>query len=202
LALGSPEWKSIPWQKTPKDLKDILVDVLVDMPGLVEEFDNMRLCHETGKQETLRLKLLEGCWEHDRRLLGWLDLLQRLINPVNRPQETRDPVTHVAQVHGMGLFWVTSLVLYSILWEVSSSKETPPERANPLLYARHLVDAIHILLQPSSGLYGIQSAILVLQAALEYIPKIPAPLISIRPLLVVLSPLRAAYVDRLARLEN
>ncbi|EAQ93566.1 predicted protein [Chaetomium globosum CBS 148.51] len=72
LVLGAPEWKSIPWQKVPKDFKDILVDVLVDMPQLVEEFDNMRLCNDAAKRTGLQVELEQKCWEHDQQLLAWL----------------------------------------------------------------------------------------------------------------------------------
>jgi hypothetical protein len=86
--------------KSPEDLKDILVKELVNIPKLVEESNKIQLCYKTGKQQPLRLRFLETCWKYDKRLLGWLDLLQRLINPFHKPQETRDPVAHVMQVHG------------------------------------------------------------------------------------------------------
>ena len=176
LVLSTPEWKSIPWQEIPKDLKDILVDILVDMPGLVEAFDNMRLCTERSRQAALRLELIQKCWEHDRQLLAWSGLLCQVVNgntgkkPCTKPRsEAEDLVTHVAQVHGMSLFWTTSLVLYSILWVASEPSEADlPERTNPMHHVRHLVEAITILLQPTAGLYGQQSAALPLEVALQY----------------------------------
>ncbi len=174
LELSTPEWKSIPWQEIPKNLKDVLVDVLVDMPGLVEAFDKMQLCTEPHRQEELRRELIQSCWEHDRQLLTWSGLLFKQANPANPPckrpckPQSDDIVTHVAQVHGMSLFWATSLVLYSILWTASGTETSLPERTNPIQHLRDLVGAIAILLQPASGLYGQQNAALLLEVALQY----------------------------------
>ncbi len=178
--LSTPEWKSIPWQNIAKDLKDVLVDVLVDMPGLVEAFDDMRLCPEPSRQAALRLKLVQKCWEHDRQLLAWFGLLSRGVNqgndhgvtgkqPCLASRSEEDIVTHVAQVHGMCLFWTTSLVLYSILRAASGPQAALPHRTDPAHHARHLVEAISILPDPASGLYGPQSAALPLEVALQYI---------------------------------
>lgn len=173
--LSNPEWKSIPWQEIPKNLKDILVDVLVDIPGLVEDFDNMRLCTDASRQATLRLELIQKCWDCDRQLLAWLTLLRHLVSPGDHPGPgpppgplSEDLVIHVAQVHGMSLFWTTSLVLYSILQMASGPQANLPERTNPTYYARKLVEAITTLLNPKAGLYGQQSAALPLEIALQY----------------------------------
>ncbi|KXX75960.1 Sterigmatocystin biosynthesis regulatory protein [Madurella mycetomatis] len=162
LVLSNAEWKSIPWQEIPKNLKDILVDVLVDMPGLVEDFDNMRLCTDANKQAALRLELVQKCWDHDRQLLAWLDLLRQVVE---------DLVIHVAQVHGMSLFWTTSLILYSIFRMASEPQADLPERTDPTYYACKLAEAITILLHPRAGLYGQQSAALPLEVALQYITR-------------------------------
>ncbi|KAK4031328.1 Sterigmatocystin biosynthesis regulatory protein [Parachaetomium inaequale] len=169
--LSTPEWKSIPWQEIPKNLKDILVDILVDMPGLVEAFDDMKHCTEPSRQAALRLELVQKCWEQDRQLLTWSGLLFQGVNPGKQPctePRSEDFVTHVAQVHGMSLFWTTSLVLYSILRMASGPQADLPERADPMHHARHLIHAITILLQPKAGLYGQQSAALPLEVALQY----------------------------------
>lgn len=128
LVLSTPEWKSIPWQAIPKDYKDILVDALVDIPGLVEDFDNMQLCDEEGRQEHLRLELVRKCWAVDRQLQTWLGLLRRL-GAKPGEQSCLDPsgkdlVTYVAQVQGMSWYWTASVVLYTILRLASSFPTT------------------------------------------------------------------------------
>ncbi len=171
LALSTPEWKSIPWQSIPKNLKDVLVDVLVDMPGLIQEFDEMQLCTEPSNQAERRVKLIDKCWEHDRQLLNWSSLVFREVNPGTQPCTdplSVDLVTRIAQVHGMSLFWTTSLILYSIFHMAAGPEEDLPDRMNPMSHALQLADAISILLQPTAGLYGQQSAALPLEVALQY----------------------------------
>lgn len=174
LVLSTSEWKSIPWQQIPKDLKDVLVDVLVDMPGLVEQFDRMQLCTNPNNQAALRADLIQECWEHDRRLRHWLGVVTQLGNPDSNPPAEPNVgdlrvVTQVAQVHGMSLFFSTGLVLYSILRMVSELQADLPQRTDPLHYARKLAEGLSILLQPGAGLYGQQSAMLPLEVALHYI---------------------------------
>ncbi|KAM7186037.1 Sterigmatocystin biosynthesis regulatory protein [Rhypophila sp. PSN 637] len=246
LVLGDPAWKTVPWQLSPKNLKDVLVDVLVDMPGLVEDFDHMmRHFHQLEMSSaslftrqsaamitatTLCEELLQKCWEYDRHLLDWSHLVLQL--PRQPPSVTSDStnverekkegrksgcqppprtdinktsqdspdidqqalVIQIAQVHGMSLYWTTSLVLYTILQaalNLHASFELWPaqipvnmgsavcplgqgmsllhDRLNPLSHAKHLVGALSILLQPSAGLYAQRSAALPLEVALEYV---------------------------------
>jgi hypothetical protein len=156
------------------------VDVLVDMPGLVEQLDRMQLCTNPTNQAALRADLVQQCWEHDRQLLHWLSVVSRLGSPdYNAPAKSNlrglRVVTQVAQVHGMSLFFTTGIVLYSILRMVSGSQADVPQRVDPMHYARKLVEAIPILLQPSAGLYGQQSATLPLEVALYYITAMGFP---------------------------
>jgi len=73
----------------------------------------------------------------------------------------------------MGLFWITSLVLYTVLRAVTLPEQGEggnalSERTNTTNHARKLVGAIEILLRPEAGLYGRQSAALMIDVALEY----------------------------------
>lgn len=172
----------------------------------------------------IRAAVINKCREHDRQLLGWAKLVFQLPkqlppepipdggDPDGKPQCTAPPgsnntndgpdisqqalIIHVAQVHGMALYWTTALVLYTIMQVACTARlsfEPQPtgaalapsveaqthgdipgasflaERFNPLTHANHLVDAISVLLQPSAGLYGHRSAALPLEVALEYV---------------------------------
>ena len=173
---STPEWKTIPWQDISKDMKDVLVDVLVDMPGLVQHFDTMQLCADTSRQDALRLELVEKCWDYYRQLLLWLTLVRQAVtlstgnnNPAAQ-HDSEDVVTRVAQAHGMTLFWTTSLVLYSILHMASAPSAVDlPGLADPAHHGRMLAEALPVLLQPSAGLYGQQSAALPLEVVLQYV---------------------------------
>ena len=181
------------------------MDVLVDMPGLVESFDTMRLCTDASRKAALRLELVQKCWQHDRELLSWLGLLSQIVNP-NKDSclesRSEDLVTHIAQVHGMSLFWTTSLVLYSILWMASGPEAELPQRADPMHHARNLAEAIAILLQPQAGLYGQQSATLLLDVARQYITAVSSLSPESEVLLETLKTLKMSWEDGLTRMLN
>jgi hypothetical protein len=171
LILSTPEWKSTPWKVIPKNLKDVLVDVLVDMPGLLEDFDDMQSSADADRKATLRLELLRKCWECDRDLRRWFALVCGADDPLEHgfPESRgRDIVTYVAIIHGMSLFWTTCLVLYTTLRMASGPQTCLPERTEPRYYARRLAEAVAVLLQPSSGFYGLQSASLPLEIAWQH----------------------------------
>lgn len=173
LVFSTPEWKNIPWQEIPKDLKDVLVDVLVDMPGLLEDLDDMQSCRKQSRQRKLRHELVQRCWEHERQLLDWLHLVCQELGSSTHASATepgeKDLVTHLAVIHGMSLFWTTCIILYSTLRTASGPQAELPGRTDPMHYVRKLAEAISSLLRPSAGLYGKQSAALPLELALLYI---------------------------------
>ncbi len=171
MTLSHPDWKTIPWQETPKNLKDVLVDVLVDMPRLLEDLDSMQACKPANKQAELRQNLIQSCWNHDKRLMLWFRLVCGEENPGRHHSpitNEKDTVTRVAVIHGMSLFWTTCLILYSTLRTASGPEAELPDRTNPVHYVSQLAEAISILLQPRAGLYGKQSAVLLLELAIEY----------------------------------
>ncbi|KAH6853476.1 hypothetical protein B0I37DRAFT_7917 [Chaetomium sp. MPI-CAGE-AT-0009] len=141
------------------------------MPQLVEEFDSMTLCTDADRRAALQVDLEQKCWEHDQQLLAWLGMLSQIAlhtkQPCRKPR-AEDLVIHIAQVHGMSLFWTTSFVLYSILQLVSGIQANLPPRTDPMRHARNLAASLAILLQPRAGLYGRQSAALPLEIALQY----------------------------------
>ena len=141
------------------------------MPRLMEDLDSMQACKAANKQAELRQNLIQSCWNHDRQLIHWFSLVCGEGNLSKRCLSTdsgKDTVTHVAVIHGMCLFWTTCLILYSTLRTASGPEAEFPERTNPVPYASKLAEAISILLQPSAGLYGKQSAVLLLELAIKY----------------------------------
>ncbi|KAL2264576.1 hypothetical protein VTJ83DRAFT_7086 [Remersonia thermophila] len=172
LPLEAPEWKSVPWREIPRDLKDVLIDPLVEVPGLVEKYDKFTLCTDASDREALRCQVLERCHRVDGLLCGWLNAVRALTTHASPSDCLKccedQPVVHVARVVGMSFFYTCGMVLYSIFQAVEVSQDRLPAHANPGPYASRLADAISILLQPRSGLYGRQSAALPLAVALEY----------------------------------
>lgn len=69
--LARQEWLSIPWQSMPcKTPHDVMVDIAVDLPGLLEKFDLLRSSSAPQTHTDLQ-DLLESCNELQENLTLW-----------------------------------------------------------------------------------------------------------------------------------
>ncbi|PGG98203.1 hypothetical protein GX51_06923 [Blastomyces parvus] len=112
--LSRPEWKTIPWLHYAKSPKDILLDILIDIPTLYEEIDLMNELSmssaafspsssgnssEDGKEginnehntreneiQILRQVLIARFWDLDKRLQEWYESV-----PIPREQAIPTP---------------------------------------------------------------------------------------------------------------
>ena len=56
--LESPEWRTIPWLRNTKSVTDKLIDVLVDIPGYLEDLDDAGAEPDAARAEQLRHDLV------------------------------------------------------------------------------------------------------------------------------------------------
>lgn len=157
--LSDPEWKTIPWQTIPKTPKDLIVDILAETPGLVENLDAFREENDPDAREILRRELVEKCWTLESELSAWRTKL-RIQNPAYRlasPQSTFS-MDVLAAAHIMCIYWVISIVVYGTLHSVipPSATDCLPRHMDPRLYFRRIAEAVTLMVHPSSGIYGTQ----------------------------------------------
>ncbi|KAL0933762.1 C6 zinc finger domain protein [Colletotrichum truncatum] len=171
--LSQPVWKTVPWQYHPKSAKDSLVDIFVDIPGILEDLDLFRSCDEGPEKEERQKKLIRECWRIDAELMSWLDSLS--------PQEEfkalearglENPTTcDVVVASAMCLFWTTCILAYSTLRMAFGPNPGVelPERTNPRIYCTKIANMVDVLFHPAAGTYGIQSAPLPIGMSLVYL---------------------------------
>ncbi|KAK0732018.1 hypothetical protein B0H67DRAFT_92482 [Lasiosphaeris hirsuta] len=168
-ALSSPEWKTIPWRCIPKTPKDLLLDTFVEMPGLLQDVDEMRA--DPPGHPTLRHELVRRCWRYESELSAWraragiADPAYRLELGVGSPPA----LDLVAASHILCVYWSMCIIVYSTLHSLSADKTTLPERANPRVYCRRIAEAVPVLLHPRSGAYGMHLANFPAAIALVYL---------------------------------
>ncbi|KAJ0155201.1 hypothetical protein CTA2_12932 [Colletotrichum tanaceti] len=180
--LSHPAWKTVPWRTTPKTPKDVLVDIFVDVPGLLEDLDRMRSCRDDAVRERRRGKLVEDCWRMDGELQWWLDNLSpraELRELMDRGGGLDSPTARdVVVASVMALCWTVSLLTYSTLrlgLAVGAKEEAgpdPPElpaRTDPLVYCARIADVVDVFFHPAAGTFGVQSAPLPIGMALMYL---------------------------------
>ncbi|EGY23391.1 C6 zinc finger domain-containing protein [Verticillium dahliae VdLs.17] len=187
--LSSPEWKTIPWTNAAKLPKDLLLDIFVDIPGLLEDLDALALCDDAASRPLLYARLVADCWRTDERLVSWFEEQSpRAHLEAIKEREYKEPTPEdTAVAMSMSLYWTACLLTYSTLILVLTSNPTSPldvttlpERMSLNSYCAAIADILEIFFQPSSGIFSVQLVPLPLGIALSYLastlkPGMPPP---------------------------
>ncbi|KAM0281233.1 hypothetical protein ACHAQH_003664 [Verticillium albo-atrum] len=187
--LSAPEWKTVPWANASKLPKDLLLDIFVDIPGLLEDLDALALGDNAALRAILYARLVADCWRTDEGLVSWFEMQSPQAHlAAIRAREYKDPTPEdTAVAMSMSLYWTACLLTYSTLIIVLTSNPaspldptTLPERVNPRLYCAAIADILEIFFQPNSGIFSLQLVPFPLGIALSYLvstlkPNVPPP---------------------------
>ncbi|KEF54376.1 uncharacterized protein A1O9_09542 [Exophiala aquamarina CBS 119918] len=167
------EWKTIPWSAHPKWPKDKLLDILVEVPGILQDMAILKtFTRQPEKQHFLRQVLEESCWWCDRQLLLWstscgaavVTFVESLIavqDLDDNSKESAPPSTDLAMAHLGMIYWTTYNLLSQILsWlrgpGPSREDTTPlPPRLDAHLYSHKVALLIPYFKKPGVGFYLI-----------------------------------------------
>jgi hypothetical protein len=170
--LSTPEWKIIPWLEIPKDPKDNLLDLLLDMPGLLEDLDKMASCVDRIEKDRLRQDLVARCWVYDTQLRTWLAATSPSTGDCaqvyRQPEIDHVSYEDISLTYAFQTFWTACLLLYTTLRLASDPQATLPEYTDPQIYVHNITVTTPTLLNPSSGIYGQYIMILPFALALKY----------------------------------
>ncbi|OHW99584.1 C6 zinc finger domain-containing protein [Colletotrichum incanum] len=178
IFLSDTPWKTIPWLKSPKNAKDVLTDILVDVPALLEEIDLLTKAPQPATE--IFNRFIETYRRLDRELSWWLANLspgsQWLIDLQNRDfkSPTADEVA-LAQV--MTLFWTACILVYSSLYialplcpaSFASGIVEAPQHTNPKQYCTLVANTIEVFFEPEAGLVGMYAAPFLIGIATKYL---------------------------------
>lgn len=167
--LSSPEWKSIPWRSIPKTPKDILLDIFVEMPALLQDIDEMRA--NPFSHPTLQHELVHRCWHYESELSAWRTQAGIADPTYHLDVELAPPpaLDLIAASHILCVYWSMCIIIYSTLHSLSEDETLLPKRANPRIYCRRIAEALSVLLHPQSGVYGMHLANFPAAVALVYL---------------------------------
>jgi hypothetical protein len=117
--LSELTWETVPWHSQPKTPKDELIDILIKVPGLLEDLDAARACHDQSVMRSLVCTLVDDCDSLDDQLHTWKTRMGYMLytydyDAVGLP--LLDPVTDedFALLHIVNVYWVVCLFLYSM----------------------------------------------------------------------------------------
>ncbi|EEY23486.1 conserved hypothetical protein [Verticillium alfalfae VaMs.102] len=177
-------YETIPWTNAAKVPKDLLLDIFVDIPGLLEDLDALALCDDAALRPLLYARLVADCWRTDERLVSWFEEQSpRAHLEALKEREYKEPTPEdTAVAMSMSLYWTACLLTYSTLILVLTFNPTSPldittlpERMNLNSYCAAIADILEIFFQPSSGIFSVQLVPLPLGIALSYLASTLKP---------------------------
>lgn len=185
---GSPEWKTIPWTITPKTHKDLLTDILIDIPAFLETCDTLRSA-PLEIVPTLWTTVISLYTALDAGLTSWhaehfptaeladLETRSYAVSPIN-------PHLDLAVAQATSLFWTACVLVYSNLHLALSHPAVAaipllpqPEispRTDPSRYCAMIADIAAVFFDPGAGESGKSSAPFPVGVVLGYLQGIGA----------------------------
>jgi hypothetical protein len=161
------DWKTVPWCEIPKTPKDILVDVLVEIPGLFETFDKLSEGYQKDEEGDLISRFVRVSWQIDDELKSWYATtgsgLESLVKKVVA-KEKKASIEHLASAQLLLLYWC-GVLLYREVWQAVcksahaggvQAQIPPPEDAQFMW--ENILEVMTMLLKPCSGFFGINIA--------------------------------------------
>lgn len=165
---------SIPWQEIPKTPKDSLIDILVDIPTLLENLG--KLCDSTSASDYRDIARKHHLLEH--RLEKWLEQTDLCVTPASAGEDqwrTLSPEA-LAKAHLSLLYWTTRLLLQSIKVLLLTPTDGEPDVK---LLCANILGLMPAFFSPQSGWFGRNVATLplgIVMAAIQFLEKMGKPI--------------------------
>lgn len=155
--LSNIEWKTIPWTQHKKTAKDKLVDILLDIPALLENFDIMQSVIDPAEKQIMHHGLVIHAWSLDAQLTEWHNKF-----PIDFPHSTPSnsnsiDLADLAAAHVATLYWSICIRLHTIFHDLvfltHSTGTDLPERMDLKYYCHRIVTTLPIFFHPAVGTY-------------------------------------------------
>lgn len=135
--IHSTEWLTIPWLIIPKNARDRLVDITIEVAGLVEDIDmisaaknsNSNNNNNNSQYHKMRHDTIQTCFQLDARLQDWFlsdAPWVEFFDPSTGGgglRESWDPDDY-ARADMMQIYWSTCLLLYELMHLITPTTTT------------------------------------------------------------------------------
>ncbi|KAL5087879.1 hypothetical protein Trisim1_007289 [Trichoderma cf. simile WF8] len=169
--LSSPAWKQVPWSLEPKSATDNLVDILVDIPTILEKLDDLQDETNIEKKRKRQEVLLQTCWKYDRDLLAWFMSFSpnKVADNFEYEPDAEISMEDIARTHTLNLYWTTCLILYNAMRRITVWPTELPARIDPLICCRNIARSLPIFLKKNSGLWCLSIVLFPVGMALRFL---------------------------------
>jgi hypothetical protein len=186
---ASEQWCTIPWRSLPKTEKDLLYDILFQIPGGLEKADmarsqNLKRLYIVAIAELLDIHSQLQLWFGD--LTASLRARMPNIEIANEPSPLAADayMTHGVDIaEAVMMFWAGSIIVLSILHDftgrfglededvqhltLSTILDAPS--SDPRLYTSAIISTVKQFIRSSNGIASIQSVIIPVGTAIHYL---------------------------------
>lgn len=171
-AFAEPKWKTLPWLTIPKTSTDLLVDILVEIPGLTESMDRLQLrSNFLGVTERFPRCFVQKCRQVSDDLRDWYattgSTIESLVTEDMARGDTASLVKHIGSAREILVYW-SCVLLYSEIHDAIVASEGPEQEDSPpanspqteenMVICQKAVKIINLLLSPEMGWLGINLA--------------------------------------------
>lgn len=131
--LADSQWRDLPWKPSQKGLRDMLIDILLEMPEIYHRNDELARETDGSKVMSRIINITELCWQLDSQIREWYDQYKTFVagpmywptlstcdSPIDDaesgkvfPVAFEFPSYDVAQ--SMVLYWLALLLVHPIL---------------------------------------------------------------------------------------
>jgi hypothetical protein len=123
---SSEQWCTIPWRNLPKTEKDLLYDILFQIPGVLEKLDLSRSQNLKQSYVMLMAELLEIHSKLQLWFEGLVASLQAKMTVIETERELSPFTDDVYMIHGIDvaesvmMFWAGNIIVLSILHDFAN----------------------------------------------------------------------------------
>lgn len=179
---SSHEWKTIPWGTKPKSAKDRLVDIMLEIPTLLEQIAQLQSSSCLAAAGILQQKVLSRCAQLERAMRVWAakmgtDILRFDYTFMGECVPVPQKEAEFGLLHLCIVYWFIEMMLVSVKIFVSKlcAIETAEAMRQLQMAARKSARALPLLFASSGGLAQSISGLLALSIALRYFLIVEAP---------------------------
>lgn len=130
-----------------------MFDILDNIAGLLEDADLVSSCRDPSLKTQLRRKVVQDSWSLESDLARWFNSFasqQQVVDLLwgsSSPMPTDFPIAHL-----LCIYWAACILIYGTLRIVSPAMFSDlPDRMDPLLYCKNIIDMVEMFSHPTSG---------------------------------------------------
>lgn len=176
LIFTEPAWMTDPWIHHPKTRKDLLVDILLEIPSIYEGVDNMNLQPDSSAKLRQRFHLQEMVFTVIERLYNWRSNFAVAVACIGPKWQfpSNMATNEIADAHIMTLYWASIIIAYGVRRAISNG-ECDAVGADSDDCCRSIIRCIPSFLHPSTGVFRQHLVPFPLIVAARHLKSIQPP---------------------------